>query len=107
MIAVSNSTPLIALAKVNRLDLLRDYFGEIYIPEEVPDQGRLPARAPWHCQECWNVSSENLLLTQDYQEPSHLLSSPLIGTLPSLWLDFCRSAIAIEDTNRLISLVEL
>jgi hypothetical protein len=31
---------------------------------------------------------------------------PLIGTLPSLWLDFRRIAISIEDTNRLISLVE-
>jgi hypothetical protein len=38
MIAVSNSTPLIALAKINRLDLLKDYFGKIYIPEEVYDE---------------------------------------------------------------------
>ena len=35
MIAVSNSTPLIALAKIGQLDLLKEYFGEIYIPEEV------------------------------------------------------------------------
>ncbi|MGV8174096.1 MAG: DUF3368 domain-containing protein [Methanothrix sp.] len=38
MIAVSNSTPLIALAKINQLDLLREYFGEICIPEEVYDE---------------------------------------------------------------------
>jgi hypothetical protein len=38
MIAVSNSTPLIALAKINQLNLLKDYFGEIYIPEEVYDE---------------------------------------------------------------------
>jgi uncharacterized protein len=38
MTAVSNSTPLIALAKINRLDLLKDYFGEIYIPKEVYDE---------------------------------------------------------------------
>jgi len=38
MIAVSNSTPLIALAKINRLDILKDYFGKIYIPEEVYDE---------------------------------------------------------------------
>jgi predicted nucleic acid-binding protein len=38
MTAISNSTPLIVLAKINRLDLLKDYFGEIYIPEEVYDE---------------------------------------------------------------------
>jgi uncharacterized protein len=38
MIAVSNSTPLIALAKINQLNLLKDYFGEVYIPEEVYDE---------------------------------------------------------------------
>lgn len=38
MIAVSNSTPLIALSKINRLTLLRDFFQEIYIPEEVYDE---------------------------------------------------------------------
>jgi uncharacterized protein len=38
MIAVSNSTPLIALSKIDRLDLLKEYFSEIYIPEEVFDE---------------------------------------------------------------------
>lgn len=38
MIAVSNSTPLIALSKIDRLDLLHDFFQEIYIPEEVYDE---------------------------------------------------------------------
>jgi len=38
MNVVSNSTPLIALAKINRLDLLKEYFGEIFIPEEVYDE---------------------------------------------------------------------
>lgn len=32
---VSNATPLIYLAKVGRLDLLRTIFGEVYMPEEV------------------------------------------------------------------------
>lgn len=32
---VSNATPLIYLAKIGRLDLLRKVFGEVYIPEEV------------------------------------------------------------------------
>jgi len=38
MIAISNSTPLIALAKINQLQLLKHYFGEILIPEEVYDE---------------------------------------------------------------------
>ena len=38
MIVVCNSTPLIALAKINRLRLLKDFFSEISIPEEVYDE---------------------------------------------------------------------
>jgi|Deesub1362B_J571_1020462.scaffolds.fasta_scaffold02390_6 hypothetical protein len=32
---VSNSTPLIYLAKLNKLYLLREFFAEVYIPREV------------------------------------------------------------------------
>jgi len=35
MIVVSDTTPLSELAKVGKLDLLRDVFGEIIIPQEV------------------------------------------------------------------------
>ena len=35
MPVVSNSTPLIHLAKIDRLDLLKEFFGEIFIPEAV------------------------------------------------------------------------
>jgi predicted nucleic acid-binding protein len=42
--AVSNASPLIYLAKIGRLDLLRDMFDEVLIPEEVRkevvDEGR-------------------------------------------------------------------
>jgi hypothetical protein len=38
MIVISNSTPLIALAKINHLQLLKEYFGGILIPEEVYDE---------------------------------------------------------------------
>jgi len=38
MIVISNSTPLIALAKINQLQLLKEYFGEVLIPEEVYDE---------------------------------------------------------------------
>jgi predicted nucleic acid-binding protein len=35
MIVISNSTPLIALSRINKFGLLREYFGEIHIPKEV------------------------------------------------------------------------
>ncbi len=35
MIVVSDSSPLIVLAAVGHLDLLRDLFGDVLIPEEV------------------------------------------------------------------------
>ena len=38
MIVVSDTTPLSELAKVGKLNILRDVFGEIVIPQEVYDE---------------------------------------------------------------------
>jgi len=38
MIIVSDTTPLIGLASINRLDLLRELFDEVYIPQAVFDE---------------------------------------------------------------------
>jgi hypothetical protein len=38
MDVVSNSTPLIALAKIQKLDLLKHFFGTVSIPQEVYDE---------------------------------------------------------------------
>lgn len=35
MIVFSDTTPLSELAKVGKLDLLRDVFGQVIIPQEV------------------------------------------------------------------------
>ena len=35
MIVVSDTTPLISLLKINRLDLLEKIFGTVFIPEGV------------------------------------------------------------------------
>ncbi len=35
---VSNTSPLIALAKIDRVGVVRDLFGKIYIPESVSDE---------------------------------------------------------------------
>ncbi len=32
MIVVCNSTPLIALSRIGKLNLLREYFSEVHIP---------------------------------------------------------------------------
>ena len=38
MIVVSDTTPLIGLASIGRFELLRELFGEIYIPQAVYDE---------------------------------------------------------------------
>ncbi|GAA6615342.1 hypothetical protein [Scytonema sp. NUACC26] len=38
MIIVADTTPLSELAKVGRLELLRDIFGTVIIPQEVYDE---------------------------------------------------------------------
>ena len=44
-IVVSDSTPLIFLAKVGKLDLLRDVFGKVVIPEAVFDEAVTQGKA--------------------------------------------------------------
>ena len=38
MKVVSNSTPLIALSRINKFSLLKEYFGAVYIPKEVYEE---------------------------------------------------------------------
>ncbi len=38
MIVVSDTTPLIRLASIGRLELLQEIFGEVYIPQAVYDE---------------------------------------------------------------------
>lgn len=49
MIIVSDTTPLIGLASIGRLELLRGLFEEVYIPQAVFDEtvthGREDSRA--------------------------------------------------------------
>jgi predicted nucleic acid-binding protein len=47
VIVVSNATPLIALARISRLDLLKDLFGTVAIPRAVYDEvvSAAPTRA--------------------------------------------------------------
>lgn len=44
MIVVSNTTPLIGLASIQRFQLLEQLFGEIYIPQAVYDEAVVAGR---------------------------------------------------------------
>ena len=44
MIIVSNTTPLIGLASIQRFDLLRQLFGEVHIPQAMYDEAVLAGR---------------------------------------------------------------
>jgi len=44
MIVVSNTTPLIGLAQIQRFDLLQRLFGEVYIPQAVYDEAVIAGR---------------------------------------------------------------
>jgi len=38
MMVVSNTTPILSLYKINRLDLLQELFGNVYVPAAVYDE---------------------------------------------------------------------
>ena len=75
MKVVTNSTPLIELSKINRLDLLRDVYGTILIPEEVyvevvidgigkPGAAEVKAAEWIHCQSVADKDQISVLQTQ-------------------------------------------
>jgi uncharacterized protein len=50
---VSNSGPLIALSKIQRIDILRKLFGEIFIPWQVHQEISNSKYSPVHLSENW------------------------------------------------------
>jgi predicted nucleic acid-binding protein len=77
MIIVSDTTPISELAKVERLDLLPNLFGEVVVPQAVFTElqtGNHPA-AQWIANEIpWLVvvPVENQALVAELQQSSHL-----------------------------------
>jgi predicted nucleic acid-binding protein len=59
---VSNTGPLISLARVGRLDLLKRYYNEIYIPREVYEEIVIRGQGKAGCDEVkradWIVTKE-------------------------------------------------
>lgn len=62
---VANSTPIIALAKIGRLDLLRQLYGEVAIPRAVYDEVTAKEDAAAQAVD----SSVEWLLVEDAPEP--------------------------------------
>lgn len=46
MLVVSNTSPLIALACIGRLNLIRDYCGEVLVPTQVRDELKTESSRP-------------------------------------------------------------
>jgi predicted nucleic acid-binding protein len=45
-IVISNSSPLLALGQIQRLDILKQLFGHIYIPDSVYQETVIKCRVP-------------------------------------------------------------
>lgn len=59
MIVISNSSPLIALSRVDKMDILREMFGKIYIPDVVYQETVL--------QSSYSVQKRNILFCPSFQ----------------------------------------
>ena len=61
MMVVSNTTPLIGLASIQRFDLLRQLFGEVHIPQAVYDEAVVAGREAGGAK--WEVSNATWIKT--------------------------------------------
>lgn len=66
MIFVSNTTPLIALAGIERFDLLQQLFGEIHIPQAVYDEAVVAGREAGGAKR--EVSSASWIVTVEVKD---------------------------------------
>ena len=93
MKVVTNSTPLIELSKINRLDLLREVYGAILIPDEVyievvvdgtgkPGAAEVKAAEWIHCQSVADKDQISILQSQH-----------------SLHLGECATIVLAEEVN--------
>ena len=91
MIVISDTTPLSELAKVGQINLLRDVFGQVILPQEVYDEvttGTHPAVAAVKSADWIEVFSVN---------NSEKVSA--LQTLTKLGLGECAAIILAEELN--------
>jgi len=87
MIVVSDTTPLIGLASIGRLELLRDLFEEVYIPQAVFDEtvtfGREESKAK---QEVSNADWIHIVGVKDRLAVNVLLDEMDLGEVETIVL---------------------
>ena len=91
LIVVSDTTPLSELAKIGRLDLLREVYGRVIIPQEVFDEvttGAHPATVA--------VPAANWIEVRAVTDSRQVLA---LHTTTSLGLGECAAMILAEELN--------
>lgn len=87
MIVVSDTTPLIGLASIGRLNILQELFGEVYIPQAVYDEtvthGRVEGSAK---QEVDDASWIHVAQVQDRLAVNILLDEMDLGEVETIVL---------------------
>jgi predicted nucleic acid-binding protein len=87
MIVVSDTTPLIGLASIDRLDILRELFEEVYIPKAVFDEtvtfGREDSKAK---QEVANAKWIHVVEVKDKLAVNVLLDEMDLGEVETIIL---------------------
>jgi uncharacterized protein len=87
MIVVSDTTPLIGLASIDRLSLLKELFEEVYIPQAVFDEtvtfGREDSKAK---QEVANAEWINIIEVKDRLAVNVLLDEMDLGEVETIIL---------------------
>ena len=87
MIVVSDTTPLIGLASIGRLNVLQELFGEVYIPQAVYDEtvtyGRAEGRAK---QDVDNASWIHVAQVQDRLAVNIMLDEMDLGEVEAIVL---------------------
>ena len=66
MIVVSDTTPLISLLKICKLDLLEKLFGEVLIPQAVFDELTIDARFQ---SEADQIKKEKFIIVKSVKNP--------------------------------------
>ena len=87
MIVVSDTTPLIGLASIGRLEILKELFGEVYIPQAVYDEAVTHGRAEGSAkQDVDNSDWIRVAQVQDYLAVKVLLDEMDLGEVETIVL---------------------
>jgi predicted nucleic acid-binding protein len=87
MIVVSDTTPLIGLASIGRLEILQELFGEVYIPQAVYDETVTHGRAEGNAkQDVDNAAWIHIMQVQDRLAVNILLDEMDLGEVETIVL---------------------